>query len=477
MSNKQTTQDDDDVVGLEIGSDYTSRYAPIRQLVRTCYAVQDLRVQVGNRVCAVFRLRAGMTNEPKIIPKEGEEGELDAQYKKLMVELKADYQRVTDGIVAEGDAAIDSLVSRNKKLPAPKRFKPQGHLQTYADLLLVDQYIDILSTETDAFKNLKKALDGIPIYDEFLSKVDGIGPALAGMILSEIDITKAQYPSSLHVYAGLDVVYVGVYTDDKGVEHVLKPYEIDTFYETHDTDVEFLAEGKYKIRYEMRGRSNKEWALVDREYKAADGTIKTRKSITYNPKLKTKLVGVAMSSFLKRNYFLVDGEKMTKKDRLALAMKEGLELNDIEDVETQVTNCLRLHHKVEKMMSPYAKAYYDYRVRLNNRDNADLDRLEYEFTHNPEYRGWTEEMKEEQRKKIRHTENHKHRMACRFAIKLFLNDLYRVWRKLEGLFVNPTYEEVKLGKAHRKDGVMGIPAPRFYNPEYERTHRQFQEPV
>jgi hypothetical protein len=28
---------------------------------------------------------------------------------------------------------------------------------------------------------------------------------MAGVILSEIDITKAEYPSSLHKYAGLDV--------------------------------------------------------------------------------------------------------------------------------------------------------------------------------------------------------------------------------------------------------------------------------
>ena len=84
---------------------------------------------------------------------------------------------------------------------------------------------------------------------------------MAGVIISEIDIHKAKYPSSLQMYAGLDVV-----VDEEG---------------------------------NGTGRSKKAEHLVDKEYVAKDGTVKTKKSITYNPFLKTKLCGVLAPSFIK----------------------------------------------------------------------------------------------------------------------------------------------------------------------------------
>jgi hypothetical protein len=102
-------------------------------------------------------------------------------------------------------------------------------------------------------------LEEFPIYVQYLKGVKGIGPAMAGIIISEINIHTAKYSSSLHKYAGLDVAEDG------------------------------------------KGRSMKSEHLIDVEYTAKDGSIKTKKSITFNPFLKSKLLGVLAGSFIKLN--------------------------------------------------------------------------------------------------------------------------------------------------------------------------------
>ena len=61
-----------------------------------------------------------------------------------------------------------------------------------------------------------------------------------------------------------------------------------------------MDEGQEAV-WEQRGegRSRKKAHLVDREYEASDGTTKTRKSLTFNPFIKTKLMGVLGPSFLR----------------------------------------------------------------------------------------------------------------------------------------------------------------------------------
>jgi hypothetical protein len=196
----------------------------------------------------------------------------------------------------------------------------------------VDNYLELEQQEKNHFKRLGHILKDYPIYNDFLHGVTGIGPAMAGVIISEIDITKAEYPSSLHKYAGLDVAADG------------------------------------------QGRSRRPEHLEDSEYEAKDGTIKTKKGITFNPFLKTKLVGVLGSSFLKQS-----------------------------------------PDKCE-----YRKVYDDYKHRLEHMD-----------AHKEKSKG------------------HRHNMAIRYMVKMFLVDLYNAWRPLEGLPVAPTYSEAKLGKVHK----------------------------
>ena len=208
----------------------------MRMMVRGAYDVQKLRIQMGNRVCAQFRAKLGQA------PGTPEEEIDDAEAKELLASLKAEYNRITDGIVR-----------RRKK---PLRFDGMALISTPVEAMLVEEYIAFEALESMQFKHMEKALESHRIWTEWMHGVRGVGPAMAGVIISEIDIYKARYVSSLWAYAGFDVASDG------------------------------------------QGRSRKKEHLVEREYTNREGKQDTRNSITFNPFLKTKLYVLA-TSFVK----------------------------------------------------------------------------------------------------------------------------------------------------------------------------------
>lgn len=385
----------------------------IRSMVRGSYDMQQLRIQMGNRITANFKTKLGIT------PDGMSENELEKAEKKVLDTLRDSYRRITDGIIAEGEESVTG------KLPSQKKFKGDEIISTYTELVLVDQYMTLLRDEEKQFSNLGKIMVGIPIYDTFLSQIQGIGPAMAGIIISEIDITKAEYSSSLWKYAGLDVVTYGKYTDDKGKEHTLTAWEIEAYFNRKGESGEMLAEGKYPVTYHDAGRSRRDFCLVDRVYTTKEGDEATKKSITYNPFLKTKLIGVLGSSLLRSGKnATVDGKRLGGVKRLELAKEKGFVKNKESSASTddQVTDFLRmLGHEVKVEMSPYAEVYYNYKNRLSN---------------DPRHK--------------EKSEGHRHNMAVRYMVKRFLVNLYAAWRPLEGLIAAEEYSVAKLGLVHGK---------------------------
>ncbi len=292
----------------------------LRGTVRGAYDLQKLRIQTGLRIVANVKYKMGQMPSTK-------EEELDDDAKAILASLRASYERITDGMT---DAKLR------------KNFKGDGLISDYAELALIAQYVSMESVEKKSFRQLVHILDRFPIWTEFLKGVKGCGPAMGGVIVSEIDIHKARHPSSLWKYAGLDVA-------DDGA-----------------------------------GRSRKAEHLVEVKYIDKDGEEKTRRGITFNPFLKTKLVGVLASSFLKAG----DG--------------------------------------------PYRKIYDDYKHRLESHAKWG--------THN-------DKSKNDKGKPIT-SKGHRHNMAMRYLIKMFLIDLYTQWRALEGLPVSKPYHEAKLGHTH-----------------------------
>ena len=143
-------------------------------------------------------------------------------------------------------------------IPTPSSFKPDGVIDNYTEMNLIAMYTRVYEDELLQFKRIKGTIKDFPIWTEFLIDIKGVGPMMAAVIISSLDPHKAKYPSSFHKYLGLDVV-------------------------------------------NGEGRSKKKRHLIDVDYIDAEGDPQTKKSITYNPWAKTKLVGVLGPCFVKQD--------------------------------------------------------------------------------------------------------------------------------------------------------------------------------
>jgi hypothetical protein len=188
------------------------RQTKLRELIRGIYQLQKLRIQAGNRLCASYYSRLGLKPGQKIdeflkqlenaheaespysnLPPADNESDL-IKAKDLLVKMRQEYKLLSGGILLNQQQI--------KKLD----FGTSSMITDEIDYLLVEIFAALITQEEKTFRHLNSLLLDFPIYTEFLQKVRGIGPALAGILVSEIDINKARYPSSLHKLAGLDVV-------------------------------------------------------------------------------------------------------------------------------------------------------------------------------------------------------------------------------------------------------------------------------
>jgi len=279
----------------------------LKTLVSGLYDIQGLRIQMGNRIVANWKAKHGQRPSDK-------EDKIDPEGKQVLANLRKEYRSITEGIT---------------QLPRKLTFEGNEVIHDYTVLCLMDSYTDLEKQEQNHIKYLTHVLEDYEIYTAFLKEVKGVGPAMAGVIISEIDIGIAKYPSSLWKYAGLDVAPDG------------------------------------------QGRSRKKEHLVETEYTDKEGEIKTKMGISFNPFLKSKLVGVLASSFIRA------GE------------------------------------------NKYEQIYRGYKHRI---------------AEHPDH--------------IEKTLKHRDNMAKRYCIKIFLMDLHRVWRLLEGFTPTVPYHEAKLGMKH-----------------------------
>jgi len=300
----------------------------IRSTLRGMYDMQKLRIQAGNRIIANFRSKLGI-----------EAGESDIESDKaaqdLLAALREEYQLLTDGV---------SRITRRINLEDGK------YIDTHTEIRLIQQYEKLADAERSAEIALEDLLEEQPIWTEFLVDVDGCATKMASVLISEIDIAKAKYPSSLWKYSGLDVVH-------------------------------------------GEGRSRKKEHLEEVEYENKNGKMDTRKGLTYNPFLKTKIRGVLAENFIRQN----EQYKQIYDDKKHYYMTRGF--------------CNGTHSEQGKAV-------------------------------------WMPSGQKTKQPQDYCTKGHAHNMAARYMVKMFLKDLYVEWRTLEGLPVSDTYHEAKMGHTH-----------------------------
>lgn len=214
----------------------------LRTSVRSLYDMQQLRIQSGNRVVAAFRVKLGLDSS------QAEKDDKDAN--KILDGIRKEYKLVTDGV---------------KRITKSTKIKGSELITSVAEVRLIEAYEHQLNAEMIHEKILQSYLDDQPIFTDFLNGVKGCGTRMSGVILSEIDIEKCNSISALWKYCGLDVV---VYKNNDG--------------ETVE-----------------EGRCRKKHHLEDKTYTNYEGEVTETKGITFNPFLKTKLIGVLGTCFVK----------------------------------------------------------------------------------------------------------------------------------------------------------------------------------
>lgn len=252
----------------------------IRAHVKTAYDFQDFRMRVGGRLVQNFRSKLGL-----------DESDDDDEDVDVLRTLKTRYERITDGIAAD-------------KISRRRSFDYDGVITDYGELLLISHYMRLTKQEKRLFYDLKAEIEEIDVWQEFFADVKGIGPAMAGVMLSEFDPHAGKYVSSFWAYAGLDTVATWIKEIDHGevVNTWEEPPKSATYNASRDRARVEHDDGTQSVwGKEDRARSRRSQHLVEKEYTDAEGNEKTRKGLSFNPFLHDKLLGVCSECLVRAN--------------------------------------------------------------------------------------------------------------------------------------------------------------------------------
>jgi hypothetical protein len=310
----------------------------LKDLVSSFYQIQKVRIQLGNKLSAHFYRKLGITAAEKMI--EQQKGDRKTSVDLIDV-LKVEFRRIAD--------ALSNVDVVNEKYFQELSTDERGVFDEYIEFSWMAEYRQMLFSENRVLGDIDLTLNKFPIWTDWLKKIKGVGPTIGGVIVSKINIHISDTPASIWAFAGLDVVITDRHGEPDG-----------------------------------RGRGRFNAHLVERQYIDKQGEEQVRDSVTFDPMLKTKLVGVLGDIFIK--------------------------------------------HRTPKYRDEYDK----YKARITERENGLVAKAKAD--------GDT--------KYKRKADAHLNRMAIRYMIKRFLVDLYIQWRTMEGLEVVPEYSVAKLGMVH-----------------------------
>jgi len=253
--------------------------------------------------------------------------------------------------------------------------------------------------EREAEKLVALRIKDVPINHEFLRKVRGVGTIMAGLMISEFDIEKAHTVSALWRFCGLAVA----------------------------------ADGRAERR--VKGQKSK-----------------------FDPWLKAKMIQVLGSSFIKAVSFEngVYGQMVPKRD-------ENNKIITVWNEKEKKDKRVMVFCPFPEGEKVYRRFYDDYKHRKQNQvvDKCMLcdgkGKLNVDDEKEPVKKGEKKKKKEVVCWNCEGTGGPapwgcggKHIDLCskRYMVKMFLAELWNVWRALEGLEIRPPYAEEYLGRVH-----------------------------
>lgn len=311
----------------------------IRCLIANVYDLQKLRISAGNRLVQSFYLQLGVV--PSTSPDD-----VDKEEKKMIDRLKAEYKRITDA-VAENNKSIKSNIKALRE--SDEEGKRLTLIRNDQDFKLVESYTYLLKAEEESTKSLDKYVKQHKLWDAFFADIKGCGTLMSAVCIAYLDPYVAKYPSSFFRYCGMDTVQ----DEDKDgnklylekVEGVVTGVKVREAYGYYNSEGQYfgkvqmtdnlsdegnilfkgedgglyeqrqltkVVDGQEMLIYEevesgkeyvgdvvvsQHGRKMGDTEMV--EYVDAEGNRKLKRSITYNPFVKTKLMGVLTGCLIK----------------------------------------------------------------------------------------------------------------------------------------------------------------------------------
>lgn len=369
-----------------------TKIATLRRFVDGFNDQQHLRIIAGNRLVAQFRERLGVLYDGK--PTEESEDDKRENAEKAIKLLKDQYHRYTDGVV---QSLQDGEVGKLKRKIVLEK---DGIFSDVSEIYLVDSYMSMVRLEEQLKRRLEKLMEGIPIYDQFLSQIKGVGPISSAYILAYLNPHKAKYPSSFWKYCGLDVAQDG------------------------------------------RGRGRYKEHLVPHTMLKGDGSEVEFMGLSFQARLKPKLYLLA-TSFVKHKGSKYNEVYYNYKNRLA--NRPDLILNLVEEDGV-----------VSDISVKRGTTLDQYIVSVTNSKAITIDyvvttKSGFGFRTGFGFRISVGDSLKKGQLLSGKTKAHINAMALRYVAKIFLVDLHAKWRELEGLPVPAPYSEAKLGLHHGVD--------------------------
>lgn len=308
--------------------------------------------------------------------------EQDRQIVRMLVRAREDFQdmrkRLDNRLGRKADGKEQDLKEADKRVMSAEDVGMFGSISNEAG-----RQEDVVE------KDLVSVLSRFRIWNEWLINVKGLGTIAGGWIVGEYDIHKAETPSALWQFTGLNP---GMVMGKKRIED---------------------SKGNYNFE---------ETGIMIRGDKLTPGFV-----APFNQRLRTAIVGVFADNLVKAGMRWVpctELEYESSPEECRDIRERRIDGKDVKNVKCRL-----------EITSPYVKAYLDYKNRLLHSD------------------AMVEEIKSRGAKPVKvkwkdAKPAHIDRAAKRYMIKQFLKDLYVAWRTMEGLEVRPPYQEEKLGHKH-----------------------------
>ena len=311
----------------------------IRCLIANVYDLQKLRISAGNRLVQSFYLQLGVAQSTS-------PDDVDKEEKKMIDRLKAEYKRITDA-VSENNKSIKSNIKALRE--SDEEGKRLTLIRNDQDFKLVESYTYLLKAEEESTKSLDKYVKQHKLWDAFFADIKGCGTLMSAVCIAYLDPYVAKYPSSFFRYCGMDTVQ----DEDKDgnklylekVEGVVTGVKVREAYGYYNSEGQYfgkvqmtdnlsdegnilfkgedgglyeqrqltkVVDGQEMLIYEevesgkeyvgdvvvsQHGRKMGDTEMI--EYVDAEGNRKLKRSITYNPFVKTKLMGVLTGCLIK----------------------------------------------------------------------------------------------------------------------------------------------------------------------------------